>query len=73
MVPLVPKLAVTTQENVSAFLVATDNGYLEQLTVNDNQPVISSPVGGLAPVQAGGWAGPGRTRRQRAGRSCWPA
>ena len=44
------------QENVSAFLVATDNGYLEQLTVNDNQPVISWRLDGLTPIQAADWA-----------------
>jgi len=43
------------QENVSAFLVATDDGRLQQVTINDNQPVISWQLDGLGSVQAVAW------------------
>ena len=43
------------QENVSAFLVATDDGRLRQVTVNDDQPVTSWQLDGLGSVQAVAW------------------
>jgi hypothetical protein len=43
------------QENVSAFLVATDDGRLRQVTINDNQPHVSWRLDGLGAVQAVAW------------------
>ena len=43
------------QENVSAFLVATDNGVLEQLTITDNQPNITWQMEDLGNIQAVAW------------------
>jgi len=44
------------QENISAFLVATDNDTLQQLTIGDEQPVVSWRLDGLAGIQAVDWA-----------------
>ena len=43
------------QENVSAFLVATDDGRLQQLTIRDNQPALSWQLDGLGSIQAVAW------------------
>lgn len=43
------------QENVTAFLVATDSGSLEQLTVVDGQPATPWQLDGLGLVQAVDW------------------
>ena len=44
------------QENISAFLIATDNDTLQQLTISDDQPVLSWRLDGLAGIQAADWA-----------------
>ena len=43
------------QENTNAFLVATDDGRLQQLTITDNLPVVSWQLDALAAVQALAW------------------
>ena len=40
------------QENVSALLVATDDGHLRQVTINDDQPLTSWQLNDLGAVQA---------------------
>jgi outer membrane protein assembly factor BamB len=43
------------QENVSALLVATDDGHLRQVTINDDQPLTSWQLNDLGAVQAVAW------------------
>ena len=43
------------QENTNAFLVATNDGRLQQLTITDNLPVVSWQLDDLAAVQALAW------------------
>jgi outer membrane protein assembly factor BamB len=43
------------QENVSALLVATDDGRLRQVTINDDQPLTSWQLNDLGAVQAVAW------------------
>lgn len=43
------------QENTNAFLVATDDGSLQQLSIVDNSPVISWRMSNLVAVQALAW------------------
>ena len=43
------------QENVSAFLVATESGVLEQVTIVDGQPMVSWRLTGLGPLKAVAW------------------
>ena len=43
------------QENVSAFLLATDDGDLQQITITENQPVLLWQLDDLGLVQALAW------------------
>lgn len=43
------------QENVTAFLVATEDGHLEQLTITDNQPVPTWTLEEVGLIQAISW------------------
>ena len=43
------------QENVTAFLVATADGGLQQLTLTDNQPSINWVLEDIGPIQAASW------------------
>ncbi len=43
------------QENVTAFLVAGDDGSLQQLTVTDNQPAVPWRLQEMGAIQAASW------------------
>lgn len=44
------------QENITSFIVATEDGILEQLTLIDNEPFITWELDGLGNIQALSWA-----------------
>ena len=44
------------QENIASFMIATEDGALEQLNLVDNRPTITWSIGELGNIQALGWA-----------------
>lgn len=43
------------QENMTGFLIATEGGNLEQLTISDNQPIVTWNLEGIGPIAAISW------------------